>query len=272
MESLLSDIYSNPGKQLQLVVKDLYPVGATQRTFITRIDDALLGEGQFTDLVYLSAINYMVRRLICTGEYLRRKFALEMGSTTLFIRKLRNFIWDELEVPKNSAEKLVSLVLLCVEERTRNITPNRKHRLFVEAQAKGWRCFFCGCDLEFVRSGQPNSATADHLWPRSMGGKSEAPNLVVACRSCNEAKADYIDASDFHFEEMCLVTDKEDEQFGTDFKRQYRMAMLAAANYRCSVCEIPASFVGELVLSRLVTNDSWHFLNVGAYCAQHDPN
>jgi hypothetical protein len=272
MEPLLSDIYANPGKQLQLIVRDLYPAASADKCFIARIDDALLAEGQLTDLVYLGAINYMVRRLICTGEYLRRKFELEMGSTTLFIMKLRSFIQIELELPKKSVERLVSLVLLSVEERARNITPKRKQRLLAEAQAKGWQCFFCGCGLEFVRSGQPNSVTIDHLWPRSMGGKSEGPNLVVACRSCNEAKADYVDASDFHFEEMCLVTDKGDEQFGTDLKRQYRMAILAAANYRCSTCDIPASYVGELAFSRLAANDSWHFLNVGAYCAQHDPS
>jgi hypothetical protein len=272
MDPHLSDIYASPGKQLQLVIQELFPMGLSDRSFITKIDNGLFTNGRLTDLIYSGAINYVVRRLICTGEYLRRKFDVEMGSNTLFVQKLRSFVYSELDIPKNRMERLISLIYLCVEERARTITQVRKQRLLSAAHSKGWRCFFCGTSLEFVRKGQPNSATVDHLWPRAMGGKSESPNLVVACMSCNQAKADYVDASDYHFEEMCLVTDKGDDQFEADFKRQYRMAILTSSNYRCATCEVPASYVGELTFSRLEEDDIWHFLNVGVYCGEHDPN
>lgn len=41
-----------------------------------------------------------------------------------------------------------------------------------------WICAYCG-----------NEATeADHVVPKSLGGKDELSNLVAACKSCNASK------------------------------------------------------------------------------------
>lgn len=57
----------------------------------------------------------------------------------------------------------------------------------------GFTCAYCGKDL---RHSEPEELTLDHLVPRSAGGKNEASNLILACRSCNcsrqaKAWADY---------------------------------------------------------------------------------
>jgi 5-methylcytosine-specific restriction endonuclease McrA len=48
-----------------------------------------------------------------------------------------------------------------------------------ELKAAAGKCAKCGAteDLEI-----------DHVWPRSLGGTSEADNLQVLCSSCNKAK------------------------------------------------------------------------------------
>lgn len=47
-----------------------------------------------------------------------------------------------------------------------------------------WVCWLCGvtCQKEW---GSPQSATVDHLIPRSLGGDHEMDNLATACFSCN---------------------------------------------------------------------------------------
>lgn len=48
----------------------------------------------------------------------------------------------------------------------------------------GGRCQYCGEGLTL------REATLDHILPRSRGGKNTWENLVIACRPCNQSKAD----------------------------------------------------------------------------------
>ncbi len=75
-------------------------------------------------------------------------------------------------------------------QRTR-VTPSsepsggRALRLATELMIRdGKRCFYC--DLELA----PETATVEHLLPRSCGGSDDLANLALACRPCNEAARD----------------------------------------------------------------------------------
>ena len=63
-----------------------------------------------------------------------------------------------------------------------------------EEERGSLKCHFCGRDhLEKVTDGvEPRyQATLDHFMPRARGGAEyDEANLVVACRPCNEKKAD----------------------------------------------------------------------------------
>lgn len=54
----------------------------------------------------------------------------------------------------------------------------------------GWFCHYCGESL--LPFGEPGSTcTIDHKYPRSKGGGRYAVgNCVLACKTCNEEKAD----------------------------------------------------------------------------------
>lgn len=57
----------------------------------------------------------------------------------------------------------------------------------------GGQCFYCDKDLVMpVGAGHQNhnAATLDHIIPRSKGGSNRLTNLVLACQSCNDLRAD----------------------------------------------------------------------------------
>jgi len=50
-----------------------------------------------------------------------------------------------------------------------------------------WRCWWCGCDLR-REIGWQNSATIEHLQPKSTGGPDSVWNVVSACHRCNHLR------------------------------------------------------------------------------------
>ncbi|WP_188052254.1 HNH endonuclease [Aureimonas fodinaquatilis] len=64
-------------------------------------------------------------------------------------------------------------------------------------QVQAGRCFYCDCEMaKSQKKRKPNTATFDHIVPKSAGGKHEAGNILLACYECNSAKAD-MPASEF---------------------------------------------------------------------------
>ena len=50
------------------------------------------------------------------------------------------------------------------------------------------QCPYCGTQMDFERSGYPNSAEVDHIIPHSLGGEDSVENSVAACRWCNQSR------------------------------------------------------------------------------------
>jgi len=130
-----------------------------------------------------------------------------------------------------------------------------------------WNCFICGA--EFTTDKYP---TSDHLWPRSMGGLSEKFNLRQVCQPCNNNhKKDFINNSDYHFEEIAVPVTTFDHYQKSKQPRWFEIAIFAKANYRCEVCSQPAYRVGELTIGRKNLREGWHYMNLTAYCFNHKP-
>jgi len=55
------------------------------------------------------------------------------------------------------------------------------------AEAQNWRCCWCGMDCR-PESNYANSATIEHVQPRSQGGSDDWDNLAMACASCNHRR------------------------------------------------------------------------------------
>lgn len=57
------------------------------------------------------------------------------------------------------------------------------------AEAQNWRCCYCFVCMS-TDGGRPDSATIEHIIPRSRGGGDEEDNLAVACLECNLVRED----------------------------------------------------------------------------------
>ena len=100
-----------------------------------------------------------------------------------------------------------------------------------------------------------------------MGGLNERENIRVACGKCNnKLKRNRIDYRDYHYEEISLSSTEGDDSFLAELEAQYRVAIYAKSLYTCASCGQPADRVGKLRVGRIDEADSWHFLNLVAYC------
>lgn len=258
----LEDI--NPGERLRDYLKEIFPLQAESKaSFVDRIDEGIKAEGELTKLVYESTVNYLLRRLINTAEFLRRRYETDEYPESFFIDELRKFLREELRLNSTEVEKIFSMLLVCLSIKKQSRKHKKKRILKQYLQANNeLLCYICG------RALVEEEAQIEHLWPKAMGGLERELNLKIACPQCNCEKWNYIDSSDFHYEEICLIGDEEanDESFQKEFKRVYKIASWSKNNYKCILCDLPTNQVGKLKLVRKNLNDSWHFLNVDAIC------
>lgn len=62
----------------------------------------------------------------------------------------------------------------------------RARRVSRIGERDGWACFYCRMPFSATLAGTP---TEDHRVPRSLGGRNDLSNLVLACQRCNNWKA-----------------------------------------------------------------------------------
>jgi 5-methylcytosine-specific restriction endonuclease McrA len=261
----------HPGEQLRLVLEEITPYNPTeQHSFIARTDNFLRSEGNITQIFYHATIDYILRRLIRTAQYFDRLIIRNNLPDSYLWTKIREFIQYELNVPNRFQEKIVTLLIECVQMSKRDPTQKTKDRVRQRAASQGTpRCYLCGRMVSDIPN-LPESATVDHVWPQSLGGPSEDFNLLVACRRCNEAKDEHLRAEDFHYEKMALQVDEDDDNsFSTSFGHDFQVAASLRYNGRCYQCYRPLRYRGEAKYARLNSHDSWHFLNVAVFCAEH---
>lgn len=55
------------------------------------------------------------------------------------------------------------------------------------AESQNWKCCWCGCEC-VAESNCQNSATIEHVVPRSLGGSDDWDNLAMACNKCNHRR------------------------------------------------------------------------------------
>ena len=55
------------------------------------------------------------------------------------------------------------------------------------AEVQRWRCCWCLCEMR-GEQGFKNSATIEHITPRSQGGTDHISNLAIACNRCNNRR------------------------------------------------------------------------------------
>jgi 5-methylcytosine-specific restriction endonuclease McrA len=211
-----------------------------------------------------------LRRLIVTADYFQRKCKKEGKGDEKFITDLRAFLKDDMHFPEERHIGLISaLIRECLDKKNAHVAISTKNNIRKKARDNNKACYICGGELDFDIGDSYNSVQVEHKWPKAMGGSSDNFNLEVACSTCNGKKSDHIDASDFHYEKICLVSDENDKYFSTEMKREYELALWAKREFKCSICGKSAADAGKLKFGRKNPNDSWHFLNIEIFCEKH---
>lgn len=261
---------TNPGERLRVILEDLYPSDLSSgQSCINKMDSALFADGSLASLVYRSTINYLLRRLVSTAVFIKRKCKKNNLPELSVQIEIKRFVNNKLNIHnKNTVEKIATLLVECTEMRDDKPSPGI---VKIVKERKESLCYICGRVLDFATVGNVDSAELEHIFPKGMGGSSKADaNLKYACFKCNKGKKSYIDDSDYHYEEICFVTDEDDgDKFKNDFEYAFKLAIRAKNEYQCQLCKEPASIKGELHFARRDPEDSWHFLNIETYCAAH---
>jgi 5-methylcytosine-specific restriction endonuclease McrA len=207
-----------------------------------------------------------------TAEHFRRKYSPDRYGEYRHREELRKFLRDYTRYKDRQIDTIVVLLDQCLLARDDDPTDREKARIRRDARNKGRHCYTCGEELDYQNNESWLFASVDHYWPKSMGGLSNPDNLQVTCKRCNNHdKKDFVDASDYHFEEITLVSASYEEYMSRERNRQYEVAVFAKTYFTCAVCGQPADRVGKLHIGRRELSDSWHFLNLVAYCSEHTP-
>lgn len=64
------------------------------------------------------------------------------------------------------------------------------HTNVKQAQANTKTCHYCGDEMSSAHWGLPDSATKEHIVPKSIGGAGHLTNIVIVCKKCNEKRGD----------------------------------------------------------------------------------
>lgn len=94
--------------------------------------------------------------------------------------------WDEILIPNFGVDKKPLMVPATLRL---NVWVNRRYKMphyrrSVVFNRDDYTCQYCGKPVT------PNSATIDHVIPRSQGGLTNWKNCVTCCSACNRYKGD----------------------------------------------------------------------------------
>lgn len=259
---------SNPGYKIKNHLKQIYKF---DQHFLSRIDEDLKLEGLFRTTMYESSINYLLRRLVTAAHYVHR--INEIYGDVRIRSELRKYLKEHTRFEDETLNRLVAWLLQSIKNSRDDFNQSDKKKVLQQIEQFSWGCYMCGREMDFSETAEAYKlGTADHWWPRLFGGESELHNLRYTCGDCNgKYKKDFLDYSDYHFEEIAMVIESFSEYDKKAKNRSYESAIFAKAGYICAECHQPAYKVGELHIGRIDISDNFHFFNLTAYCQEHKP-
>lgn len=114
------------------------------------------------------------------------------------------------------------------------------------AEAQNWKCCWCG-DACIPEPNRKNSATIEHVTPRSLGGADEWENYAMACAHCNH-KRGTASVEDMLAGRVAAVKKKANNQAARQMAKKVR-------KYRITALKLVES--GWVRGERAVCPDAW---------------
>lgn len=264
MDELIEGGY-NPGEQVKRILEEALELESYDKpTFANRVDRVLVADGRLASLMRESAIDYATRRLVLGAVHVASHGGWDPSDPS-FVRPLRRYLKEHTGLDQRTVDRIVPLLRDAVRLNRSELSTTKRRRLRRTMRFRDeTQCYLCGLQMDFEDLERKTGASADHVWPRSIGGLNEEDNLRLACKQCNNVKGDVLSGADFHYERF-VRADESHVEFGE------LMAAWHIHNLSCVQCGRDPSQVGQLFLVRDDDTDCWHVHNVTAYCATHRP-
>ena len=135
-----------------------------------------------------ASILHLQQRLLRLAHDVRNQFPLDRLQQ---ISTLRARACDVIQLTpieyRGDFGALIEEVLTSAEQMHREPAPGLKRLVFRNCPKS---CYSCGREFGGIFEDEPEGLkpTADHVWPRALGGDTSEENLLPACGSCNSAK------------------------------------------------------------------------------------
>ena len=95
------------------------------------------------------------------------------------------------------------------------------------SEAQNWKCCWCGVQC-VPESNQSNSATIEHIQPRSLGGADDPENYAMSCSRCNN-KRGTLSVEDFMNNKFPSTADRQMRTAETKLAKHIRTGLKLAA-------------------------------------------
>lgn len=144
--------------------------------------------GGLTDFFVGSSVLHLQQRLLRLGHDVRDQYPLDRSEQ---ISVLRARTCDVIQLTpieyQGDFGDLIQEVLISAEQMPKEPSSGLK-RLVIKNGPDC--CYSCGRQFGVIYKDAPSglTPTADHIWPRALGGDTIEDNLLPACGSCNSFK------------------------------------------------------------------------------------
>lgn len=143
--------------------------------------------GDWSNFLIGASLLHLQQRLVKLGNDVREALPNRLDQ----FRELRARTCDIVQLTpiEYAADfgELIQEVLTSAEQMHKEPGTSLKRLIFKVGEQC---CYSCGRLFGGIYEDAPNGlkATADHVWPRALGGDSVEENLLPACESCNSTK------------------------------------------------------------------------------------
>jgi hypothetical protein len=118
--------------------------------------------------------------------------------------------------------ELVQEILTCAEQTGKTMGSSLRNKVLSIGPDY---CYSCGYSFNVSRDdGSEVIATADHVWPRALGGDTSLENLLPACEACNGSK-EYLASWQMAWIQPAVFADSDAMGGLKGLRREVRMAL-----------------------------------------------
>lgn len=228
-----------PGENLYYKLISLYPYQRIDSSWCQRIT-VDFGCDLLPDHLYQSTILMVLRRVLTNARWYLEKY--EHTDTSPVQRFQHEYLRQHHGLARTEAKTIAQFAFAAVNASRQEIPHSTSNLLRRQAERLESPCTLCGGAIDYDNNDTPRSFSLDHIWPRFLGGSSDASNLRPCCRRCNSGRKDIAALPDIHYEHFSLTAAPEDrDSFLKQLEISYRTGLVMSKNFRCEQCSAPTS-------------------------------